>query len=49
MRRSLLMERLGRMKKCGCEIPRIRLISCLKKARPGLTTEHAKFSKPIKD
>ena len=49
MRRSLLTERFRRIKKCGCEIPRVRSINRLKKARPGMTTEHAKFSRLIKD
>ena len=49
MRRSPFTLRFSRMKKCGCEIPRVKSINRLKKAQPGVTTEHAKLSKPIKD
>ena len=49
MRRSPFTLRFSQTKKCGCEILRVKSINHLKKARPGVTTKHAKLSKPIKD
>ena len=49
MQRSPFTLRFSRMKKCGSEILCVKSINHLKKVRPGVTTEHAKLSKPIKD
>ena len=38
MRISLLTERVRPMKKCSCEIRRVKSISRLKKAQPGVAT-----------
>ena len=48
-RKSFLASLVKRMKWCECLMPIVRLISLRRETLPGVTTEHAKFNKPIRD